>query len=101
MYLCDVIIPRPGFGYQNTDQVIIEPDNGAAAELVVDKFGRIADVIITQPGEGFQVIPEITIQSATGQKAQLLAKLCIDRVRDISLVDQEKVIQVVDCVGKF
>tara|TARA_R100000030_G_scaffold27427_1_gene19890 strand:+ start:951 stop:5468 length:4518 start_codon:yes stop_codon:yes gene_type:complete len=101
MYLCDVIIQRPGFGYQNTDQVIIEPDNGAAAELVVDKFGRIADVIITQPGEGFQVIPEITIQSATGQKAQLLAKLCIDRVRDISLVDQEKVIQVVDCVGKF
>ena len=53
-----------------------------------------------QPGEGFQVIPEITIQSATGQKAQLLAKLWIDRVRDISLVDQEKVIQVVDC-GRY
>jgi hypothetical protein len=101
MYLCDVIVKKPGFGYKNTDKVIIDPDMGAEAELVVDKFGRISDVIITKPGEGFQVLPLITIESATGQKAELLAKLCIDRVRDISLVDQEKVIQVVDCVGKF
>ena len=101
MYLCDVIVKKPGFGYKNTDRVIIDPNMGAEAELVVDKFGRISDVIITKPGEGFQVIPEITVESATGQNTQLLAKLCIDRVRDIDLVDQEKVIQVVDCVGKF
>ena len=101
MYLCDVIIKKPGFGYKNTDRVIIDPNMGAEAELVVDKFGRISDVIITKPGEGFQVIPEITVESLTGQNTQLLAKLCIDRVRDIDLVDQEKVIQVVDCVGKF
>ena len=82
-------------------EVVIDPDMGAEAELVVDKFGRISDVIITKPGEGFQVLPLITVESLTGQKAELLAKLCIDRVRDISLVDQEKVIQVVDCVGKF
>ena len=101
MYLCDIIVKKPGFGYKNTDRVIIDPDMGAEAELVVDKFGRISDVIITKPGEGFQVLPLITVESLTGQKAELLAKLCIDRVRDISLVDQEKVIQVVDCVGKF
>ena len=101
MYLCDIIIKKPGFGYKNTDKVVIDPDMGAEAELVVDKFGRISDVIITKPGEGFQVLPLITVESLTGQKAELLAKLCIDRVRDISLVDQEKVIQVVDCVGKF
>jgi len=101
MYLCDVIIKKPGFGYKNTDRVVIDPRNGAEAELVVDKFGRITDVLITKPGEGFQVIPEITIDSVTGQGADLLGKLCIDRVRDIDLVDQEKVIQVIDCVGKF
>jgi|9_EtaG_2_1085328.scaffolds.fasta_scaffold01822_5 hypothetical protein len=101
MYLCDVIIRKPGFGYKNTDKVVIEPSMGAAAELVVDKFGRITDVLITKPGEGFQEIPKITVESFTGQNADLLAKLCIDRVRDINLVDQEKVIQVVDCVGKF
>jgi len=101
MYLCDVIIKKPGFGYLNTDRVIINPNSGAEAELVVDKFGRITDVLITKPGEGFQEIPTITIESSTGQDADLLAKLCIDRVSDITLVDQEKVIQVVDCVGKF
>ena len=101
MYLCDVIVKRPGFGYKNTDRVIINPSMGSEAELVVDKFGRISDVIITKPGEGFQVVPEITVESSTGQNAVLLAKLCIDRVKDVSLVDQEKIIQVVDCVGKF
>ena len=101
MYLCDVIIRRPGFGYTSDDKVIIEPDMGAAAELVVDKFGRISDVVITKPGEGFQEIPKITVQSNTGLNAILLAKLCIDRVSDIDLIDQEKVIQVIDCVGKF
>ena len=101
MYLCDILVKKPGFGYKNTDQVNIEPSMGAEAELVVDKFGRVSDVIITKPGEGFQVLPQITITSETGQNAELLAKLCIDRVRDISLVDQEKIIQVIDCVGKF
>ena len=49
MYLCDIIVKKPGFGYKNTDQVIIDPSMGAEAELVVDKFGRISDVIITKP----------------------------------------------------
>jgi hypothetical protein len=100
MYLCDVIVKKPGFGYKNTDKVIIDPRMGAEAELVVDKFGRISDVLITKPGEGFQEIPTITIESVTGQDADLLAKLCIDRVGD-ETIDQDKVIQVVDCVGKF
>ena len=100
MYLCDVIIKKPGFGYKSDDRVIIDPDNGAAAELVVDKFGRITDVVVTKSGEGFQVIPKITVDSATGQNASLLAKLCIDRVTD-EVEDPEKVIQVIDCVGKF
>ena len=73
---------------------------GAEAELVVDKFGRISDVLITKPGEGFQEIPTITIESVTGQDADLLAKICIDRISD-ETIDQDKVIQVVDCVGKF
>ena len=101
MYLCDVIVKKPGFGYKNTDKVIINPRMGAEAELVVDKFGRISDVLITKPGEGFQEIPTITIESVTGQDADLLAKLCIDRISDETLIDQDKVIQVVDCVGKF
>ena len=101
MYLCDVIIKKPGFNYKATDEVVIEPSMGAEGELIVDKFGRISDVLITKGGEGFQEIPKITISSMTGQDASLSAKLCVNRVSDVIPEVQEKVIQVVDCVGKF
>ena len=101
MYLCDVIIKKPGFNYKATDKVVINPSMGAEAELIVDKFGRVSDVLITKPGEGFQDIPQITISSDTGQDAVLLAKLCVNRVSEVTPEDQDKVIQVVDCVGKF
>jgi len=101
MYLCDVFIKKPGFNYKETDIVRIEPDMGAEARLVVDKFGRISDVVITKAGSGFQVIPKITVISDFGQDAELLAKLCIDRVRDVAQADPDKIIQVIDCVGKF
>jgi len=80
---------------------VIEPSMGAEGELIVDKFGRISDVLITKGGEGFQEIPKITISSMTGQDASLSAKLCVNRVSDVIPEVQEKVIQVVDCVGKF
>ena len=101
MYLCDVIIRSPGSGYKSTDTVVITPDLGAKAQLVVDKFGRITDVVVTEGGQGYQVMPTITIESDGGRNAVLLPKLCIDRVDDDEILDQEKVISVVDCVGKF
>ena len=101
MYLCDVIIRSPGSGYKSTDQVVITPDLGAKAQLVVDKFGRITDVVVTEGGQGYQVMPTINVISDTGRNAVLLPKLCIDRVDADEILDQEKVISVVDCVGKF
>ncbi len=101
LYLCDVIIRSPGSGYKSTDTISINPDLGAKAQLVVDKFGRITDVVVTEGGQGYQVMPTITIITTTGRNAVLLPKLCIDRVDDDEILDQEKVISVVDCVGKF
>ena len=101
LYLCDVIIRSPGSGYKSTDTISINPDLGAKAQLVVDKFGRITDVVVTEGGQGYQVMPTITIITSTGRNAVLLPKLCIDRVDDDEILDQEKVISVVDCVGKF
>ena len=47
-------------------------------------------------------MPTITIETDAGRNAVLLPKLCIDRVDDDDeILDQEKVISVVDCVGKF
>ena len=99
LYLCDIIIDNPGFGYEPNDRVVIEPDRGAEAEIRVDKFGRITDVKVTKPGEGFKELPTIYIDSDNGYNAVLVPKLCIDK--DVELDDPEKIVQVVDCVGKF
>ena len=99
LYLCDIIVESPGFGYEPNDPVIITPSRGAEATLKVDKFGRIIGVNVIEPGEGFKELPQITIESTNGYNAVLIAKLCIDK--DVEFEDPEKVVQVIDCVGKF
>ena len=99
LYLCDIIVDAPGFGYEPNDPVIITPNRGAEATLKVDKFGRVTGVNVIEPGEGFKELPTVTIDSDNGYNAVLLAKLCIDK--DVEFEDPEKVVQVIDCVGNF
>tara|TARA_B100001142_G_scaffold72428_1_gene73196 strand:+ start:8635 stop:12099 length:3465 start_codon:yes stop_codon:yes gene_type:complete len=99
LYLCDIIVESPGFGYEPNDPVIITPDRGAEATLRVDKFGRVIGVNVIKSGEGFKELPSITIDSDNGYNAVLLPKHCIDR--EIEFEDPEKVVQVIDCVGNF
>ena len=98
MYLCEVIVINPGFGYTPGDKVIIEPDRGAVAEAVIDRYGRVTEVKVIETGEGFKELPRIYIQSETGYNAELRAKLCVDRVGD-KTPDDDRIINVVDCVG--
>lgn len=111
MYLCDILIINPGFGYSPDDEVVITPSNGASAELVVGSFGEITAINIINGGRGFTDLPTITINSSTGFNAELLPKLCSLRIGeglDIEPVDgglppdidPDSVIHVVDCVGK-
>lgn len=110
LYLCDVLIRNPGFGYLPTDKVVITPSNGASAELVVGSFGEITAINILNGGSGFTSLPTITINSSTGYNADLIPQLCSIKIGDgIDLpdggllppgVDPNSVIQVVDCVGK-
>ena len=98
LYLCDIIIQNPGFGYLPDDKIVIEPSNGASAEATFDNFGRVIDIKITNGGEGFKTMPKVYIESSTGSNAVLTPKLCIDReVKDPS--DQDRIITVIDCVG--
>ena len=99
LYLCDVFIESPGFGYEPNDPVIFEPDRGAEGRLRVDRQGRVVAVEITKPGQGFKELPEIFIDSVSGYNAVLLPKLCIDK--DVEFEDPEKLVQVIDCVGNF
>jgi hypothetical protein len=102
--ICRVEINSTGVNYSPEDKIIVEPDNGAILEPVFGPFGSIIDVNIVNPGSGFTERPRIYIQTETGYNAELIPILCIDRIGDVSEDDiisfGEKIIQVIDCVGK-
>jgi len=102
LYICEVDIINPGFGYQPTDKVVITPDVGAEITPTFGPFGNLIKLEIINGGEGFGEFPTIEIESDTGFNAEIRARLCIDRITDeLKLPDvQDKVVQVVDCVGK-
>ena len=101
--LDDLIIDDPGQGYNSNDTIVIEPSFGAEAKPEFDQFGRLRRVNIVNPGEGFNTMPDVYIKSKTGFNAELLPKFGIDRIgKDrVQDYDPKKVIQVIDCVGKF
>ena len=102
LYICQVSIVSRGYGYEEGDKVVIEPDNGAEIIPTFDSNGSLIDLKIIDGGEGFTEFPVIYIESETGFNAKIRPRLCIDRVTDeLNLPDiQDKVVSVVDCVGK-
>ena len=103
MYLCELIVDKPGVDYQPTDEVVIEPDMGATATPKFDDFGRLLSIKVTAGGEGFKQIPEVYIKTKTGFGSKITPKFCIDRLGEDDLERepglQDKVLSVVDCVG--
>ncbi len=106
-----------GFGYNPGDSVIITPDNGAKAELVVNDDGTINKINIVSPGTGFTDLPEIRTNSPTGFNAVFAPVLKVTRVPTTTepttpvlsatpatpisaAVPADKIISVIDCVGK-
>jgi len=104
LYLCEIRVLESGVNYASTDEVVIEPNFGAKASLQLGDQGVVLSVKVTESGEGFREVPNVYIKSETGYNAVLVPKLCIDRVGDDELKQprlQDKVVSVVDCVGKF
>ena len=104
LYLCEINIVDTGINYTKGDKIVIIPDNGAVAEPKFDQQGRVTSIKVTEGGEGFTEFPQLYIQSDTGYNAVLTPKLCIDRVGLDELKEpmtQDKVVTVIDCVGKF
>ena len=78
---------------------------GATAELKLGDFGKIIGVKVTNGGEGFTEMPKIIVKSQSGFNSILIPKFCIDRIGENDLERdpdyQDKIISVIDCVGKF
>ena len=105
LYLCELIVDQSGMDYRPEDEIVIEPSMGATAVPKFDKFGRLLSIKVTAGGEGFTTRPKVFIRSQTGFGAHIIPKFCIDRVgvndleRNPTL--QDKVVTVINCVGKF
>lgn len=105
-----IVLLEDGVNYRPGDKVVITPANGASAIAKITAFGRIESITVTNEGTAFDEIPEIIIESETGYGAVLRPVFKINRLRDLTEeeleevkknVPQDKIINVVDCVGKF
>jgi len=101
--LCELIITDSGLNYKEGDKIVMVPNMGAEAVPQFDRFGRVIGVKITNPGEGFRTYPKVYIESDSGYNVELIPRFCIDRISEekIQEVGREKVLNVVDCVGRL
>jgi phage-related protein len=96
-----------GFGYNPDDEIIITPDNGTVAKLVVNEEGAVQRINIEKSGCGFTDLPEIRTNSPTGFNATFAPVLKVYRTppgttsQSATPTAKDKVISVIDCVGKI
>ena len=103
LYLCDAIIRNPGVGYREGDKIIIEPSYGAEMVPTFNELGQLTSVKVVSGGEGVKENPTIYIESETGFNAEIIPRFCIDRIGVDEIREpttQDKIISVIDCVGK-
>jgi hypothetical protein len=103
--LSAVEIESTGVNYSPNDTISIIPSNGAVLEPIFGPFGSIIDINIIDNGEGFTEIPEIVINTESGYNANLIPILGVTRIGDVpeelyKIPQGEKIIKVIDCVGK-
>lgn len=96
-----------GFGYNPDDEIIITPDNGTVAKLVIDEEGAVQRINIEKSGCGFIDLPEIRTNSPTGFNATFAPVLKAYRTppgttsQPVTPTVTDRVISVIDCVGKI
>ncbi len=101
LYLRAVYVELSGVSYQDGDEVIISPSNGAKAVIKSTGTGGIYRVKVVETGEGFKEMPRVYVKSNTGIGARLLPQLGVNRVEEDKL-DAEtasKVVNVIDTTG--
>ena len=107
VYLCEIIIQSPGIGYNENDEIIIEPNAGAIAVPKFNELGGVESIKVTAGGEGFNQMPDVYIKSETGLNAELKPVFCIERIAKDEIKEYVEgqttgqLITVIDCVGKI
>ena len=100
--LIEVEITNPGFGYTSGNTVVVTPNNGAELTPQFGYNGQLTGITVVNTGIGFTEVPEIGIDSSTGHNAVIKPVFRILKgdalITKLGAVD--RIINVVDCVGK-
>lgn len=99
----EIVVLDSGFGYRPGDKILINPDNGAILEPVINSFGQIESVNVINSGTGFDDMPEIKTNSMTGFNAKMMPIFKVTRLNEnnaLNVPKDAKIINVVDCVGR-
>jgi hypothetical protein len=101
-----VFIKNPGFGYKDTDTILISNNKGAILDFKVNDSGQVTEVSVVNGGLGFTDVPYIFIESPTGYNFEAVAVFKFTQLSDINLNNVTpppgaKLISVIDCVGKI
>jgi hypothetical protein len=109
--LYDIEILNGGINYSSEDTFVVLPEeNNIILKPILGPFGTIVDVEVISTGKGFTTYPNIYIKSETGFNAKFAPKFRVNRIpnfntldelNEILNIDKTKVVQVIDCVGKF
>lgn len=95
-----------GIGYTGGDTVSIDDGDGGVFGIDVNQLGQIIGLNVLETGYGYTTIPNILINSTTGAGAEFRSRLKFIPLndflseQDMQVVDPNKLVQVIDCVGK-
>lgn len=98
----DAQIVDPGFGYEEGDTIVVNPNNGVNITPEFGYNGQLTGITIVSTGIGFTEVPEIGIDSSTGHNA--IIKPVFRILKGDELITKKDsgigIVNVVDCVGK-
>jgi hypothetical protein len=105
LYLCGIDIENGGANYSKNDKIRVIPDNGAILDPIFNDVGTLVEIKIVKNGFGFVERPQIIIETSTGYNAKVNPVLCVNRLDNdkvgLSRIPPQKIITVIDCVGKI
>ena len=100
--LVDTEITNPGFGFEEGDTIVVNPDNGTKLIPKFGNDGQVTKVIVERTGIGFTAAPEISIDSINGYNAVIKPIFKVVKGEEVEALRLRgaTIINVVDCVGK-
>ena len=92
-----------GIGYTDGDTVTLDDGDGGSFQIGVNNLGQIVNFTVLETGYGYTKIPTASVSSAEGLGARFRVNLKFTPLNEFiktgQVVDPNKLVQVIDCIG--